>query len=55
MGFWLKRVKKIWHGILNAIAWLTQYSSRLNDAKRKTNVENESVAQHYRYNIHRWL
>jgi hypothetical protein len=53
MGFWLRIIKKIWNGILNVISWLTQYSPRLNSAKRKTNVEREATEQHWRYNTWR--
>jgi len=41
-------LKKLWNLILNVLAWLTQDSTRLHKAKRKTNVEHEAIAQQMR-------
>jgi hypothetical protein len=47
-------LKKVWHGLLNAIAWVTRESPRLHDAKHKTNVEHEVIVQQWRFNNRRW-
>jgi hypothetical protein len=41
-------MKKIWHWILNMIAWLTQDNKKLFDAKHKTSVDREIAIQRMR-------
>ncbi len=54
MGFWLTIAKKMWNGILDVIAWVTQDSPRLNKAKRKTDPEREASLQRMRSRIGRF-
>lgn len=53
MDFWLNIIETIWNVILYAIAWVTQDSTRLNKAKRKTNPEHEAIVQQTRYHLWR--
>ena len=43
----LKAMKKIWHAILNAIAWITQYNARLRKTRRR-NLDQEIEIQRLR-------
>ena len=46
-------MKKIWHAILNAIAWVTQDSARLRKSKRR-NLDQEIEVMRLRSRIGRF-
>jgi len=49
MRVFIKIIKKIWHGILNAIAWLTQDNARLRNAKVKSRQDVIAAQMRFRH------
>ena len=43
----MKIIRKIWHGFLDVIAWITQDNAYFRKARNRPNVKNEAIMERW--------